>query len=705
MKKKIIILFISVLFISSFSVALKTAAEKKEAIVPPLTFDSYKKASKKVHVSVHPRVIFLDKNGNRVTDTNGALSLMRTCGRCHDTEFIARNNYHAMAGLDEMSTAGRTPSGRAWDIGTGLFGRWEPLTYRVLSSLYDSNPDLTTADWVRTAGARHVGGGPAMFSRVDGLPLDAARNEMSRGNETKAHDSATGKLMSWNWNESGTVEVNCLLCHIKSPNNTERAKTLRGGKFKWASTATLEGTGLVKKTADGWEWNKSAFGADGAPETSTLAISDPDSSNCRICHGRACRCTDPVVFENSIDNWSVETSGEIFSPSRISSSGMNIENKEKLDIPWDVHAERLVDCTSCHYAPNNPAYIDKTSGGSAPAHLQFDSRRSSINDYLVAPDHNFVKGHTAQGTYARRLDGTMRDCRDCHNAEKTHDFLPYKKLHFRNVSCQTCHIPEVHAPLRRTTDWTLPTIDLKPRVEHRGIDGPVNKATSMIFGYKPALLLHEDGGRYRLGPNNVITTWFWVAGKPERPVPLDTLKRALLTPDGKYKPEIVAILDANSDGKVSESERKLDSEKKVAVAAALLKQAGVESPRILAEIQPYTMSHGIAPGSEAISDCKLCHSGKSRINKEIVLSSYSIPGVKPKLMPDSETVIKGDMRVREDKTLAIRQRIDPSVLYIHGTDRTRWTDIIGLLAVAGSFFGAAGHASLRIVSAKKRKKG
>ncbi|MFA6449949.1 MAG: hypothetical protein WCX65_10790 [bacterium] len=700
MKKNILLLFVSAL-----AVLLMPAAAKPEVAVPPLTFDSYKKAPEKARASVHPRVIFLDKNGGKVTETKSALSLMRTCGQCHDTAFISRKNYHALAGFDEMSPAGKTPSGRPWDTGTGLFGRWEPLTYRTLSTLYDSSPDLTTADWIRTAGARHVGGGPAMFSRVDGLPLDANRQKNVRNNENLAHDPKTGKLADWDWDKSGTVEVNCLLCHVKSPNNTERVRTLRAGKFRWASTATLAGEGLVKKTSDGWEWNKAAFGADGAPDISSFEISDPDSSNCRICHGRACKCTDPVVFKNSLDNWSVETSGEIFSPSRISASGMNIENKEKLDIPWDVHAERLVDCSSCHYSPNNPAYINKTAGGRTPAHLQFDSRRSSINDYLISPDHNFVKGHTAQGTADRRLDGSMRNCRDCHDAEKTHDFLPYKKLHFNNISCQTCHIPVVRAPLRRTTDWTLPTFGLAPRVQHRGIDGPVNEASSLIYGYRPALLLHEDDGRYRLGPYNIITTWFWTEGAPEKPVPLETLREALFTPQGDFRPEVVNALDTNGDGKISPSERKLDSEKKISAVAALLKKAGVKSPRIRAEIQPYTLSHGIAPGSEAIRDCKLCHSGKSRINKEIVLSSYSIPGVSPKLMPDSITLIKGNMAVTKNHALTIVQRIDPAVLYIHGTDRTRWTDIIGLLAVAGSLFGVAAHALLRIISARRRGKG
>lgn len=674
-------------------------------LVPPVSIRNLERPAPEAPRRMHPPVRFLDAQGSAVTASGRPLSLMTTCGGCHDTEFIARSNYHAQAGLDERVPPGASGSGRPWDTSPGLFGRWNPLTYRVLSPEGDETLDMGTADWVMTMGPRHVGGGPARRSRLADRPLGQVEAGGPLDPETHVADPGTGGVEPWDWQRSGTVELNCLLCHMNNPNNAERVATTRRGRFAWASTATLEGTGLVEKTDGGYRWVRDAFDDQGHPVVKAFRIAHPESANCRQCHGKACRCRDPVVFENSLENWGVETTGEIFSPEKLSVSGMNLEDKASLDLPWDIHAERLFQCSDCHGSMNNPATNDK-GAETRPGHLAFDARRMNVNDYLHAPDHNLVKGHTAQGTVARRLDGTMRNCRDCHDAEAVHDFLPYKRLHFERLDCQACHIPHVYAPVRGVTDWTVITPRGEPVLQHRGVVGPVNDPASLITGYEPALLEYQEKASvHRLSPTNLMTSWFWVGGEPERPVRLADLKRAFLAEDGTYRPEILAVLDADGDGALSGDELRLDAPEKVEGVAAALRSAGVDDPRIRGEIQPYTLSHGVATGPFALRDCRQCHSYDSRVDREMELSAYVPGGVVPQPVGDSDVNLRGGLSVDDRGRLTFRPEVDPQWLYIHGSDRMKWMDGLGILVLAGSFLGVGVHGGLRIVSTRRRKKG
>ena len=71
--------------------------------------------------------------------------------------------------------------------------------------------------------------------------------------------------------------------------------------------------------------------------------------------------------------------------------------KEELGRSWDVHAERVIGCTDCHYSLNNPVYFQE-SDESQPDHLIFDPRRIDQGEYLYRPLHQFAKGQSAQGT-------------------------------------------------------------------------------------------------------------------------------------------------------------------------------------------------------------------------------------------------------------------------------------------------------------------
>ena len=78
---------------------------------------------------------------------------------------------------------------------------------------------------------------------------------------------------------------------------------------------------------------------------------------------------------------------------------MNIAGKEDLDFPFDVHTDRVVGCTNCHYSLNNPVYF-RQRPESRPEHLDFDPRRMSSSEYLARPLHQFAKGQSTLGLAA-----------------------------------------------------------------------------------------------------------------------------------------------------------------------------------------------------------------------------------------------------------------------------------------------------------------
>ena len=47
---------------------------------------------------MHPDVPLLDAAGDRVLETGRPVSPVRTCGQCHDAEFIEAHDFHASVG-------------------------------------------------------------------------------------------------------------------------------------------------------------------------------------------------------------------------------------------------------------------------------------------------------------------------------------------------------------------------------------------------------------------------------------------------------------------------------------------------------------------------------------------------------------------------------------------------------------------------------
>lgn len=648
---------------------------------------------------LHPTFPFLDENGVNVLESGKPVSTMKTCGACHDTDYIESHSFHTSVGLDHFSTPGWIPGTHPWEMSLGLYGKWDAISYRYLTPEGDPVFDLGTPDWIKLFGIRHVGGGPAVRT-ADGTPLTDLPPQV--GNPTTTtHDMTTGEDSAWDWQQSGVEEMNCFLCHIPDPNNDARTQELQDGHFAWANTATLIGTGIVEKQEGEWQWNKDAFQENGELNKELVTIQKPSAENCGQCHGTVHESKDPLLCSDiSPEDWHTRRTGQIFSGQRLSDSGLNLAGKENLNFPWDIHAERNLTCTDCHYSINNPIYAEE-SPDKRPDYLTFDPRHMDIGDYLYQPSHQFAKGSTTQHLVAPQYAGTMRRCESCHDASATHDWLPYKETHMEVLACESCHIPKLHSPAIEQVDWTVLMPDGKGQEIHRGIEGSCGNPRDLVTGYQPILLLHKDvEGHTKLTPFNLITAWYWVHDDPVRPVRLEDLKAVYFDGD-KYKADIMAAFDANSDGQLDSQELRLDSEAKVDLIKQKLEALGLKNPRIEGEVQPYSINHDVVDSDWATKSCDSCHSKNSRLVQPFQLALYTPGNVMPEFRSPSNLDPVGE--IKEDGQGGLAYQIDSwqAQLYVPGHNRLPWLDIIGWLALLGTLAGISVHGGLRMYGAAR----
>ncbi len=649
---------------------------------------------------IHPNFPLLDASGANVLTSGKAASTDKTCGACHDTAFIQSHAFHADLGLSDMTTAGKAASGTPWDTSDGLFGKFDPLANRYLTQAGDERLDLSTAEWLKLVGGRVAGGGPATTSRSGG-PLTGAA---AGGPEAAILDPATGQPRAWDWSQSGVMEMNCFLCHTANPNNGARIEALQAGRFGDAVTATLAGTGLVTMSGTGWIWNPAAFDANGEVKADFVQIQDPTNENCAQCHGVVHTDSSPLTLAAcDLSQPQTATTGQVIAAQKISDSGLNLADKDKLAYAWDVHAERGLKCTDCHYSLNNPVHYQEAQENK-PSHLTYDPRRLDIGDYIKQPNHNLARGQSAQYDVAPEGKATMRRCESCHDAVKTHaNWLPYTERHMQEVACETCHIPQLHAPAIQSYDWTVIKPNGAPVSECRGIEGQ-NTVTDLVTGYRPVLMRRANvDGRSMLAPYNLISSWFWIyddANGNVRPVRQIDLQAAYLE-GGSYRPAIVAAFDADGDGAISDAELTIDSDAKKAAVAAQLAALGLHNPRIDGQVQPYSINHDVVRGDAALRDCQACHSDGSNIAAPLQLSGHIPAGVLPAFVKNVNVAASGDV-TRSGGSLLYQPEPERDGLYVFGHNHVSWLDWLGALVFAGTLLAILAHGTLRYLSSLRQ---
>jgi thiosulfate reductase cytochrome b subunit len=584
---------------------------------------------------IHPDVPLVDTEGHLVRDTGGPLSAIRTCGGCHDTEFIRQHSLHASM-LEDPPTK----------VEDWLFSHpsWDLDAHQAPSNDEQS---------LKALDRRYLGSG-------------AVERGLSKGGDGAKSNP-----------EVSTADLNCFICHLEQPDNEERLRTIRAGKLNWASTATLANTEVVSFVESGFQWSQGAFDDQGKVTATQLGLRSPANDNCGQCHGLV--HTDPKealsIYETRSDRHETDLTGQVVSGQRLSDSAVNLAGKAELTRAWDVHAERLVPCRQCHFSPNSPASLVRESPGS-PDHLRVSRKRLSIGDYLVRPDHRLAN--------APSQPGTITGCEGCHAAEISHDWLPYQQRHFGALSCTACHVPKLFAPAIKMIDWTVLAPGGEPNVMFRG--GDPNDPRSLIHGYVPALISKPDG---RLAPNNVVGIWYW-SGDGATPLPRKYLSEVYFDDGVNYRHEVESVFDEDGDGRLTLEELRLNSDLKTTTIRDGLIRLGVPAPVIVSKIAPRSISHSVASGEWSTRDCQVCHGEDSIIGRPFEIASF-LPGG---AIPDLEGSLE-DGALQRDVGGELVFMPTAAGVYILGSDRAGWASFVGMGSVLLALFGVGVHSAGR----------
>jgi len=449
------------------------------------------------------------------------------------------------------------------------------------------------------------------------------------------------------------------------------------------------------------DWSGLPFEDDGSLAAAVLDVHKPRDRNCANCHAVVDSTLDePVtVLPDPADFSMTDRTGAVMAAQKVSFSGLNIAGKNDLTHPFDVHADRVVNCVNCHYSLNNPVYYEQNDEN-RPTHLAFDPRRLTLAEYLKRPLHQLAKGSSRDGLGAFESADSMRRCASCHDATAVHEWLPYKRRHFASLACEACHIPKLYGPALQTRDWTVVDADGNPRERFRDVEGDPGTADSLIHGYRPVMLARDNvGGTRKLAPFNLVTNWRWVDAAGE---PVDALHlRDALYRGRTPQPGLLDALDANGDGRIDDSEAVLDTPGRAEAVRRLLAEAGLGDLSLAGEVAPYPVSHNVVNGRWANRDCRTCHGADSALATPIALSDYRPAGVLPVLAAGPGVAAGATVQPLEAGAMLVPSTRGAGY-YVPGLDGLELVDTAGLLMFFGILLGVGVHGAARFVASRRR---
>ncbi len=437
--------------------------------------------------------------------------------------------------------------------------------------------------------------------------------------------------------------------------------------------------------------------AEGRLRREAVRIGSPKAANCGGCHGLIASVQAPVAVPSGFPtlggnpdrNWSLTLGeGAIVSPQHMADSFLDLEGKEALAAPWDVHAAKLVDCTACHHAANDPAHTDAKHV--ALRYLTADPRRQSQADFLVRPDHRLAE----------------KECRSCHDPLKAHTFLPYRERHMAVLACPTCHVSGPMGPAAEMVDGTVVTPDGAPVVRYRNVDLRPGESlnTARIRPLRPLLVerIERDGVK-RLAPVNPVSRFRWVSGMDRVPVAPEIVTKAFLD-GGAYAAPVLAVLDSNHDGRLDARELRLDTPAKVALIADRMKALGVIEPTIEGTLEPYPLVHGVSTRERALRECTTCHAAVSRVAESYVIASYLPGGTPPRPKENSPVELAGVLSPTPEGGLVLKrdQETVPGRLHVLGLSRQGVTNTIGFVFFVTLLLALVAHGTMRLVLRGRR---
>lgn len=484
--------------------------------------------------------------------------------------------------------------------------------------------DFTSYTFTYKCGVCHPGGGAAEFDR-NGNRYDRFSADPKNGITPGGQNRLDGDYFKAKWAESGVIEADCLLCHLKHYDNKKRKEQIKALNFRWAATAGA-GFGEVEGSVSQGEkprvsYDLSVFQKDGKVVLSV--IKEIPNENCLFCH----RETD----------W--KKRGASYNPRT------------------DVHIRAGLRCIDCHLTGRN-AEDPRIQG---------------------REEHQFGKGDDPGNFVRDDLDNTMRRCEDCHlNGILNAPIVKHRGLspsHLKKIACQTCHIPwrQVKAALVQDASvfntgprivsepkriWSFYGPDTKPWNYYGDVLG-YPEGMKPLFQFRPVLGWYED----KIYPlNRVYPLWVGIKGDGAKGINQPSMKDVFLMwkghvsdPDKNF-PQLKYIKDDNLDG-FPEVNRPEEIKALSAAVTSMLKAKGeslegkevvfVDGDRYTVdgidwktiskkthEYSPYgsvfKFSHDITPAQNALGakGCTDCHSSRSDFFfKEIMVRPFDQQGM------------------------------------------------------------------------------
>ena len=178
---------------------------------------------------LHPPIPLLDEDGNHVLDSAKPYSPKQSCGSssCHDYDKIS-HAYHFEMGRDEASDDFGAKRGLPHLVSPGYFGGYTcmggsnpEVLAKKKNATADDFADQGSAGLVKRCVGCHTGGGwmekdrhgtrydetnPASITELDG-------DYFNRGTDSNNNKADVNVVSRWDWNKSGVVEADCMLCH------------------------------------------------------------------------------------------------------------------------------------------------------------------------------------------------------------------------------------------------------------------------------------------------------------------------------------------------------------------------------------------------------------------------------------------------------------------------------------------------------------
>ena len=163
----------------------------------------------------------------------------------------------------------------------------------------------------------------------------------------------------------------------------------------------------------------------------------------------------------------------------------------------------------------------------------------------------------------------------------------------------------------------------------------------------------------------------------------------------------MAAFDGDGDGALTNSELRITTDAQEEAVRARLAGLGLADAAISSEVRAYGIHHGVVTGDWAIGECRTCHGSSSILGGPVALASLTPGGVDPE--PIGSAAAAGIVSTVGDGGLVFRPSDATEDLYVFGSDRVGWIDLIGVAVFLLVLVGVAAHGALRWRIARTRR--